>query len=193
MSDFSICMAHGAGVGHKSTFLEQLAATICRSQTHTYLPIRFDYMKSIEVTGKRRPPPKFDSLIAEFSQAIPKDSPVIACGKSMGGRVATQLTHLDQVKGVVCLGFPFYPPGKKEKHRLAFLQNLQVPCLIIQGTRDAMGNKAWVDEQNLSPLVHVHWIEGADHDFNLLKNTGRSQQDVLEEIVNVMAWWIKSI
>ncbi len=86
------------------------------------------------------------------------------------------------VKGVVCFGFPFYPAGKPEKHRLSFLENLTAPCLIIQGTRDQLGSLEWVSRQTLPSNVEIIWIEGADHDFKTLKKYNRSIDDTISEI-----------
>ncbi len=184
-------MAHGASAGHESAFLKKLAATICRNEPAQYTPITFDYMVEMTSSGRRRPPAKFNLLVEEYKNKIDPKINTIVCGKSLGGRVATQCTEINGVAGVVCFGFPFYPQGKKDKHRLAFLEALTVPCLIIQGTRDALGNKEWVDQQNLPTNVTVSWVEGADHDFKVLKSSGMNQEEVITDLVNRMCDWLK--
>lgn len=175
-------LAHGAGVGHKNEFMTQLCRSLSEEAQQTVYPVAFSYMQEQERSGKKRPPPRFNTLIPEFSKCIEQERSCIVAGKSMGGRVASQLTNLPMVKGVVCFGFPFYPAGKPEKHRLSFLENLTAPCLIIQGTRDQLGSLEWVSRQNLPSNVEIIWIEGADHDFKTLKKYNRSIDDTISEI-----------
>ena len=110
----------------------------------------------------------------------------------MGGRVATQLSHLSMVKGVVCFGFPFYPVGKPEKNRLSFLEKLETPCLIIQGTRDKLGSYDWVSQQSLPSNVDILWVESADHDFKTLKKYNRSIEDTILELATNTHYWLKA-
>jgi len=193
MQKLSVYMAHGSSLGHDSPFLASLSATICRNPFFDLVPLTFDYMKEIEQSGRRRPPSKFTKLVDEYSSLVKVDSPSILCGKSLGARVATQCTHLNNVKGVVCFGFPFYPQGKQEKHRLEFLKNLTVPCLIIQGTRDPLGNYDWVSQQQLPSQVTISWFEGADHDFKVLKSIGLNPEQVIEDLVKRMSDWLTTI
>ncbi|BFM48295.1 alpha/beta family hydrolase [Marinomonas sp. THO17] len=188
-----LVLTHGAGAGHQSDFLTQLRMELNAHQTCSVEPITFDYMKIQESNGKKRPPPRFPTLVTELEAHIKNTSDCVLAGKSMGSRVATQLTELPNIKGVVCYGFPFYPQGKPEKNRLSFLENLAKPCLIIQGTRDGLGNFDWVNQQTLNSKIQMHWIEGADHDFKLLKKYQRSQQDVIAELAKVTLAWLKQI
>ncbi|GAB3475942.1 alpha/beta family hydrolase [Marinomonas epiphytica] len=185
-------LSHGAGVGHLSESL-RLLTTALRDHSFEVVPYTFDYMKEQELTGKKRPPNKFDSLVEEWQSNLIKedDENYILAGKSMGGRVATQLTHLSSVKGVICFGFPFYPAGKQEKHRLSFLENMECPCLIIQGTRDTMGNFDWVNSQSLPKNVEVVWVDGADHDFKRLKKHNKSIEETMSELAITVHEWVK--
>jgi predicted alpha/beta-hydrolase family hydrolase len=192
MSKFSFYMAHGAGLGHTGGFLDKFAVTFCRTKKMNYLPLTFDYMTQMAFTGKRRPPTRFPQLVDEYKATLSKEAKkasIIVAGKSMGGRVASQLSSDERVAGIVCLGFPFYQQGKPEKHRLAFLEDVEKPCLIIQGTRDAMGKPDWVKQQSLNSNITLHWFEGADHDFNILKSIGKSQEQVMEEITQIIHDW----
>ena len=188
-------MAHGAGLGHGGGFLNSFAVTFCRTQKMNYFPLTFDYMSKIEATGKRRPPNQFPQLVEEYKNKlainVDHDS-IIVAGKSMGGRVASQLSEDKRVAAIVCLGFPFYQQGKPEKHRLAFLKDIKKPCLIIQGTRDAFGKPAWVKQQALNANIRLHWLDGADHDFNMLKSTGKNQLQVIDEINVIIQTWVES-
>lgn len=195
MSKFSFYMAHGAGLGHTGGFLDRFAVTFCRTKKMNYLPLTFDYMAQIESTGKRRPPTRFPQLVEEYKSKLDVDAKkasIIVAGKSMGGRVASQLSSDERVACIVCLGFPFYQQGKPEKHRLTFLENIEKPCLIIQGTRDALGKPAWVEQQSLNPNIKLHWFEGADHDFNVLKSTAKSQSQVTDEINQIIHDWVEN-
>ncbi|MBJ7538232.1 alpha/beta family hydrolase [Marinomonas transparens] len=189
MSPLPFYLAHGAGVGHHSDFLQLLSASLSKEIARVS-PVTFAYMQEQERIGKKRPPPRFDKLVPEFSEAIKNEQHCIVAGKSMGGRVATQLSHLSMVKGIICFGFPFYPSGKPEKHRLSFLDNLETPCLIFQGTRDALGSQEWVTHQNLPKQVQVVWIEGADHDFKVLKKLNRSLDDTVSLISSQITIWL---
>jgi len=188
-------MAHGAGLGHTGGFLDRFAVTFCRTKKMNYFPLTFDYMTQIESTGKRRPPTRFPQLVEEYKSKLDVDAKkasIIVAGKSMGGRVASQLSSDERVVGIVCLGFPFYQQGKPEKHRLTFLENIEKPCLIIQGTRDALGKPAWVEQQSLNSNIKLHWFEGADHDFNVLKSTAKSQSQVTDEINQIIHDWVEN-
>lgn len=190
MSTLPFYLAHGAGAGHQNDFLTQLCDAITSTRQHPVIPVTFEYMKQQEVLGKKRPPPRFETLIPEFCQVIQREQACVVAGKSMGGRVATQLSHLPMVKGIVCYGFPFYPVGKPEKHRLSFLNDVQVPCLIIQGTRDPLGHFDWVSRQVLPDNIDILWIEGADHDFKTLKKYNKSIADNIRQIALETDKWL---
>lgn len=182
--------AHGAGAGHQNNFLKQLSVEMSLVLQQPIHAVTFSYMKEQERSGKKRPPSKFTSLVSEFADLIKHENTCLVMGKSMGGRVASQLSSLPMVKGVICIGFPFYPAGKPEKHRLTFLENLTVPCLIIQGTRDRLGSLEWVTKQSLPKNVDIIWVKGADHDFKTLKKDGRNQIDTIKEITHNMTTWL---
>jgi predicted alpha/beta-hydrolase family hydrolase len=190
MDTMSFYLAHGAGAGHQNAFLKQLSNAISELRQQEVTPVTFSYMKEQEQTGRRRPPPRFHSLVPEFATSIEQEEACIVAGKSMGGRVATQLSDLPMVKGIVCFGFPFYPQRKQEKNRLSFLDNLQVPCLIIQGTRDQLGSYEWVSQQTLPINVEIVWVEGADHDFKTLKKQNQSLSETISEVAKITHNWL---
>jgi predicted alpha/beta-hydrolase family hydrolase len=192
MNTLPFYIAHGAGAGHNNPFLKRLCVKISEQRKHTIIPVTFSYMQEQEQSGKRRPPPRFNTLIPEYSDLIKHEQACIVGGKSMGGRVATQLTELAMVKAVICFGFPFYPAGKPEKNRLSFLSELQVPCLIIQGTRDQLGSYEWVNQQSLPNLVEIIWVEGADHDFKTLKKHGKTINNTISELATSTHNWLQA-
>ncbi|QRV24103.1 alpha/beta family hydrolase [Marinomonas foliarum] len=191
MKTLPIYFAHGAGAGHKNDFLVRLCNALNEQTKQVVHPVTFSYMAEQERTGNKRPPPNFKSLIPEFEQLIENEDACVVAGKSMGGRVGTQLSHLPCVKAVICFGFPFYPAGKPEKNRLSFLEGLKQPCLIIQGTRDQLGSLDWVSRQSLPDNVEVLWIEGADHDFKTLKKLNKSIDDTILELAAHTKKWLE--
>jgi len=191
MPKLPIYLAHGAGAGHQtSDFLALFSSSLTQQHSRSVMPVTFSYMAQQELTGKRRPPAKFASLVPEFIEQIPTEENVIVAGKSMGGRVAAQLSEQDNVKAIICLGFPFHPPGKPEKNRLSFLTNVSVPCLIIQGTRDAFGKPDWVNNQDFNTHIDIQWYEGADHDFKTLKKQNLSPEQVVNDLSHLIETWL---
>jgi len=190
MENLPFYLAHGAGAGHSNEFLNALGVAISTQINQEIIPVTFAYMKEQQITSKKRPPPPFKNLVPEFADHIQNEEACIVAGKSMGGRVATQLSSSSKVKGIVCFGFPFYPAGKPEKNRLSFLDDLQAPCLIIQGTRDQLGSYDWVNQQSLPENVKIIWVEGADHDFKTLKKQNQSISDTILSLAEITHNWI---
>lgn len=193
MANLPFYLAHGAGAGHSNAFLNALGVAISEQMNQDIIPVTFTYMEEQESTAKKRPPPPFKRLVPEFANRIKNEHACIVAGKSMGGRVATQLSDLPMVKAVVCFGFPFYPAGKPEKNRLSFLNGLQVPCLIIQGTRDQLGSYDWVSKQSLQDNIKIIWIEGADHDFKTLKKQNQNSSDTISNLADITKNWLNAI
>ena len=193
MIPLPLFLAHGAGAGHSNAFLQSLSVALSERMLNTVIPVTFSYMAEQEKTGKKKPPPKFNTLIPEYKKAISAEQLCIVAGKSMGARVATQLTQDQKVKAVICYGFPFYPSGKPEKHRLSYLEDLKAPCLIIQGTRDQLGSYEWVSQQSLSSNIEIFWVEGADHDFKTLKKYNRTLEDTINELADLTKNWLDKI
>jgi hypothetical protein len=158
-----------------SPFLE----TMTRLLTERGLAVsrfEFAYMAARREDGKRRPPPKAERLVDEYVAAVatlrsrlPAGQALLIGGKSMGGRVASLAadTLFDDgaIAGLVCLGYPFHPPGKPDNLRTAHLQDLQCPALIVQGERDPFGNRAEVEGYKLAPAIRLHWAGDGDHDL----------------------------
>ena len=115
----------------------------------------------------------------EYRQAVTAldaTTPLIIGGKSMGGRVASmvadELATSGQVSGLLCLGYPFHPPGKPEKLRTAHLSEMTTPALICQGARDPFGNESEADAFSLSPAIELIWFADGDHDLKPRKASG---------------------
>ena len=136
-----LLLAHGAGAGMDTPFLEYYAQGMVRSGI-TVIRFCFPYMHTIRKTKKRRPPDRWPVLQECFRTEIEHiDGEVVIAGKSMGGRVASTLTSHKKVRGCICLGYPFHPPKKHDKLRIAHLGDIEKKMLIIQGSRDPFGTK----------------------------------------------------
>jgi len=115
-------------------------------------------------------------------------------GKSLGGRIASLIADQAGVRGLVCLGYPFRPPGAAPEvaaRRTAHLRDLRTPTLIVQGTRDPFGGPDDVAGYTLSPNIRVHWIEDGDHSLKPRKSSGRSEAQNLAEAVAVVAAFVR--
>lgn len=147
----------------------------------------FAYMAARR-SGQRKPPPKAEKLMDEYRAAIAAldgRGPVAIGGKSMGGRVASLVADEQCAAGridrLVCLGYPFHPPGSPEKLRTAHLQDLRTPTLICQGERDTFGTRAEVETYPLSSAINIVWMADGDHDLKPRKAlTGLTLADHLD-------------
>ena len=111
-------------------------------------------------------------------------------GKSMGGRIASMVADDAAVRGVVCLGYPFHPPGKLEKTRTNHLENLRTPTLILQGTRDSFGSPEEVRGYKLSSAIRIEWLEDGDHSFKPRARSGRTEADNVRAAIALVAEFI---
>jgi predicted alpha/beta-hydrolase family hydrolase len=166
-----------------STFLAEITARIAKGGEGKWRVLRFEfpYMTRRRKTGSRRPPDRPEVLLESWRQVIAAHSPerLVIGGKSMGGRMASMVADSAGVAGLVCLGYPFHPPGKPEKTRTAYLRDLETPTLIVQGTRDPFGTRSEVAEYDLSPRIKLCWIEDGNHDLAPRKSSGLSREDSL--------------
>lgn len=198
-----LLLAHGAGAPMDSPFMngiaQRLAARGCRVAR-----FEFPYMAARR-DGDRRPPPNREPRLREaFWQAISAgraahpQAALFIGGKSMGGRIASMIADegADQgqpVAGVICLGYPFRPPGNPDNLRVAHLQVQQTPTLIVHGTRDPFGKPDEVAGYGLAPTVRVHWIDSGDHDLKPLKSSGRSVDECWDEAAEAASGFINQI
>ena len=111
----------------------------------------------------------------------------------MGGRYASMIADGVAARGVICLGYPFYAPGKASKPRIEHLTAQKTPTLIVQGTRDSMGTREAVNGYALAPSVQVVWIEDGDHSLRPRKRSGRTEREALGEAVTACVHFIRSL
>jgi dienelactone hydrolase len=115
-----------------------------------------------------------------------KPAKVVVGGKSMGGRIASMVADELGVRGLICLGYPFHPPGRPEQLRTAHLTSLRTPALIIQGTRDQFGTEAEVSAYELSKSIRIEWMKDGDHSFKPRAGSGTTERQNLERAVGLM-------
>lgn len=158
----TVVLAHGAGSPAQSPFLTRMARGLAL-QGLRVVRFNFPYMEA-----RRKVPDREPALLSHWRQVIaslgdPKR--LIIGGKSMGGRMASLVADETGVSGLVCLGYPFHPPGKPDRLRTAHLLNLRTAALFVQGTRDPFGTRDDVAGYDLSDSIRMFWIEGGDHSF----------------------------
>jgi predicted alpha/beta-hydrolase family hydrolase len=161
----------------------------------------FDYMATRRTEAGRKPPPRGEKLIPEYLAAVDAldaGGPIIIGGKSMGGRVASmvadELSDSGRAGGLLCLGYPFHPPGRPEQLRTRHLVDLKTPTIIVQGTRDVFGTRDEVSSYTLSPAIDILWLEDGDHDLKPRKSiSGRSAADHLKTMAEAVSGWAERI
>jgi len=188
----TIVLAHGAGAPMDHEFMTIVAEGLA---DHGFRVVRFEfpYMALRRQTGKKRPPDREPVLRKTWLDVIESLGPpesIIIGGKSMGGRIASLIADEAQVAGLVCLGYPFHPTGKPDKLRTAHLKSLAIPALILQGERDAFGNREEVSTYDLADSVQIHWLPGGDHSFKPRKSSGLSEQKNWDEAITAIAKFI---
>jgi predicted alpha/beta-hydrolase family hydrolase len=196
----TILLGHGAGAPMDSASMTAAAKALA---TAGFRVARFEfaYMASRRTEGGRKPPPRAETLIPEYRAAVaalPIDGPLIIGGKSMGGRVASMLADdlygAGKITGLLCLGYPFHPPGRPEQLRTKHLTGLKTPTLICQGSRDQFGTREEVAGYTLSDKIEILWLEDGDHDLKPRKSvSGFSAADHLKTVGEGVAAWIARI
>ena len=190
----TIALAHGAGEGMDSRFLNFFAAELAK-RNFRVARFEFPYMTEHRRTGKGKPPDRPDVLKATWLKVVASlgSQKLVIGGKSMGGRIASLIADEAGVSGLVCLGYPFHPVGKPDQLRVEHLRTIKTPTLIVQGERDTFGNREEVGRYELSPKIHVHWVEDGDHSFKPRKKSGRTEQQNWEEALDRIESFVKSV
>ncbi|MCX7304874.1 MAG: alpha/beta hydrolase [Hyphomicrobiales bacterium] len=195
----TILLAHGAGAPMDS---QSMNAAVLALASVGFRVARFEFgYMAARRQGLRKPPPRAETLQPEYFAAIDAlaaAGPLIIGGKSMGGRVASMIADeahsLGRIAGLLCLGYPFHPPGKPTQLRTRHLADLQTPTLIFQGTRDEFGTREEVSGYALSPGIKVVWLEDGDHDLKPRKSiSGLSVADHLGTMARRTLEWSGSL
>ncbi|MBL6597290.1 MAG: dienelactone hydrolase family protein [Alphaproteobacteria bacterium] len=180
----TLILAHGAGAPMDTPFMDTIAKGVAEAGI-AVIRFEFPYMMRRREDGKRRPPDRQPALLetwrAVFSSAT--SARIAIGGKSMGGRMASLIADEVGATSLVCLGYPFHPPGKPDRLRTEHLATMQTPTLILQGERDPFGTKAEVDGYDLADTIEVQWLGDGNHDLAPRKKSGRTHSQNLEEAV----------
>ena len=192
----ALVLAHGAGAGMGHPFLTAVSRGLA-ARSVACLRFQFPYMER----GARTPdsPEKAKAAVraavAEAARLLP-GLPLFAGGKSYGGRMTSQAqaqAPLPGVRGLVFLGFPLHPPGKPSVERAAHLSAVRVPMLFLQGARDDFAATDLLQPlvKGLADRATLHLFPDADHSFHVPARSGRKDADVLTELLDLIAEWIK--
>jgi uncharacterized protein len=189
--------AHGAGAGMAHASMETIAAGLADRGIAT-LRYQFPYMEK----GSKRPDSPavahaaVRAAVAEAAQCA--GLPLIAGGKSFGGRMTSQaqaLRALPGVRGLAFFAFPLHPAGKPSSDRAKHLADVDIPMLFLQGTRDALAELSLLEPvvKGLGKLATLHLVDEADHSFHVLARSGRNDREVVTEVLDAFAAWAGKI
>jgi len=190
-----IVLAHGAGAPMDSPPLNALARGLGEAGLRV-ARFEFPYMRRRRETGERKPPDREPALRQAWHDAIAElggGPRLVIGGKSMGGRMASLIADEAGVRGLVCIGYPFHPPGQLERLRTAHLKDLKTPTLIVQGTRDQFGTREEVAGYELSPAIRVVWMEDGDHSLKPRKSSGHTERGHLAAAVAEVSGFVAGL
>jgi predicted alpha/beta-hydrolase family hydrolase len=200
----TIVMGHGAGANQTSGFMRTFAKGLA-SRGLDVMTFNFVYMEQ-----ERSVPDQKHKLegcfLAVISAALKhkklKSNRLILGGKSMGGRIASQVmageareSIAEDVAGLVFLGYPLHPPGQSTKLRVEHLEHIKKPMLFVQGTRDALGSPEEIKPhiKNLRPAPKIYSIEGGDHSFKAPKKFGKPPDQIFDDAMNEIDRWVRTL
>ncbi len=188
----TIILAHGAGAGMDTPFMEAFSTGLAK-RDFTVIRFNFPYMALRAEDGKKRPPDRAPKLLAAYQEVINDvrgKPPLIIGGKSMGGRIASMLAADEPelaLAGVVCLGYPFHPPGKPDRLRVDHLPAIPCRTLIVQGQRDPFGGTALVETLDLPENITFHWAPDGNHDLSPRKASGHTAEGNWDAAIGAIA------
>jgi uncharacterized protein len=191
----TLVLAHGAGGPMDSPFMDTIAEGVAKGGIRV-ARFEFPYMRRRRETGERRPPDREPALRQSWLETIATlggGERLVIGGKSMGGRMASLVADEAAVRGLVCLGYPFHPPGQPDRLRTAHLRDLRTPTLIVQGTRDALGTREEVERYDLSPAIRLVWLEDGDHSFKPRASSGHKEREHLAAAVAAIVEFVAEL
>jgi len=187
-------LGHGAGAGMRHRFMDGIAGALSSHGIGT-----FRYQFPFTEAGKRRPDraPVLTGTVRSAVAAareLEPDLPLLAGGKSMGGRMTSSAqaeSALAGIRGLVFLGFPLHRPGNPSNARANHLSDVDVPMLFVQGTRDRLADMERMEAvvETLGDRATIHVVQDADHGFDVLKRTRKSPEQVYDDIAMVVRGW----
>ena len=190
----TVVLAHGAGAPMDSPWMTTVARGLA-GQGLRVVRFEFPYMAQRRTDGRRRPPDRTPALLAAWRAVAARFDParLVIGGKSMGGRMASMVADDLGVRGLVCLGYPFHPPGRPDRLRTEHLAQLRTPALVLQGERDPFGTRDEVAAYALSPAIRLAWLPGGNHDFTPPRASGRTGRQNLEEAIAAAAAFARAL
>lgn len=188
----TVILAHGAGAPMDSPYMNRVSTGLAKRWLRV---VRFElpYMAARREGGRRPPPDREPVLRAHWLEVVARhrgEGALVIGGKSLGGRIASLVADEARVDGLVCLGYPFHPPGKPERTRTRHLGSLRTPTLVVQGTRDPFGSREDVAGYALSASIRIHWVEDGDHSLEPRRSSGRTGAQNLDEAVETVARFV---
>jgi predicted alpha/beta-hydrolase family hydrolase len=195
----TLILGHGAGANQLSGFMREFGNGLAKRGLDV-VTFNFLYMEQ----GRKipDPAPRLESCYRAVIDAMLthkklKGNRLVIGGKSMGGRIASQVaaSHPENIDGLVFLGYPLHPPGRPDKLRSEHLPKIKVPMLFVQGSRDAFGSKQEITTtiKKLKLPAELFAVEGGDHSLKVPKSGGTSQTDVYSSAMDHIAEWMKGI
>lgn len=195
-SPLTLVLAHGAGLPMNAPFMVNMAQSVALEGFQVVL-FDFDYMKRRKLEGRQFPPDRQDKLLARWHQVLADWSgcKLVIGGKSMGGRIASIIMAQtpDAAEGLVCLGYPFHPPGRPENLRVAHLMDLTKPTLICQGERDPFGTRKEFDRSPFPDCVEFYWLADGEHSFRPRVSSGLTEEQNLSAAAAAVSGFLKSL
>ncbi|MEQ8246499.1 MAG: dienelactone hydrolase family protein [Alphaproteobacteria bacterium] len=188
----TVVLAHGAGAPMDSPFMAAVAGGLADRGVRV-VRFEFPYMAHRRARGGRKGPDRAPVLMETWREVIARlgrAERLVIGGKSMGGRIATMIADEQKVAGLVCFSYPFHPAGRPQSTRTEHLRSLETPTLILQGTRDPLGNREDVDGYELNSTIALHWLEDGDHDLKPRKASGRTHAQNLDAAVEAAARFV---
>jgi predicted alpha/beta-hydrolase family hydrolase len=191
----TLVLAHGAGAPMDSPFMNRVAAGVAEAGFRA-VRFEFPYMRARRDGEKRGAPDREPVLRQAWSEAIALaggPARLAIGGKSLGGRIASMIADEAGVRGLVCLGYPFHPPGQPERLRTGHLESLATRALIVQGSRDPFGTREDVAGYRLSPSISLHWLEDGDHSWKPRASSGRTEAQSLSEGIAAVCAFLETL
>jgi predicted alpha/beta-hydrolase family hydrolase len=191
----TLILAHGAGAPMDHPFMNRVAEGIA-GEALRVVRFEFPYMAARRTNGKRGAPDREPVLMQSWREVIAKvgdAAPIVIGGKSMGGRIASMIADEAGVAGLICLGYPFHPPGDPARLRTKHLEELRTPTLVLQGTRDSFGLPEQVAKYKLPSKIKIVWMEDGDHSFKPRAKSGRTEAQNIAQAISRSREFIASL
>ncbi len=190
-----LVLAHGAGGAMDTPFMAKIAEGVADCGVRV-VRFEFPYMAARREGGRRGAPDREPVLLDSWRSVIDHlggGRKLVIGGKSLGGRMASLIADEVHARGLVCLGYPFHPPGNPERLRTKHLVTLQTPALIVQGERDPFGGREEVARYARSPAIRIAWLTDGDHSFRPRARSGASEKGNLEAAVKLVCDFIRGL